>query len=80
MKLDIVSPEKIYFSGEVSSVSLPGTMGEFSILDYHAPLISALDKGRLIYKYEDKILNLEIGGGFVEVNKNKIIVCIESTL
>ena len=48
MQLKIVSPEMILFDGEVEKVVVPGAMGEFEILDHHAPIISSLEKGRVI--------------------------------
>lgn len=78
MQLKIVSPEKILFDGEVEKVVVPGAMGEFEILDHHAPIISSLEKGRVIYK-SPRIgeAQLEILGGFVEVQKNEIRLCVE---
>ena len=70
MKLEIISPEKIYFDGEVSLVTLPGKSGKFTVLEHHAPIVSMLDKGVINYQ-------LDIEAGFVEVNKNKIVVCVE---
>jgi len=78
MKLEIITPNKIEFSGEVSIVTLPGVAGSFSILDHHAPLISALSKGILSYQSDKQKENIEIEGGFVEVNKNIVTVCIEA--
>ena len=49
LHLNIVSPEKELFNGEVESVTLPGTMGSFSILPQHAPIVSSLGTGKLIY-------------------------------
>ena len=45
MLLDILTPEKLLFQGEVKSIKLPGTNGEFEILNNHAPIISTLSKG-----------------------------------
>ncbi len=77
MKLDIVSPEKVYYSGEVLLVTLPGESGIFTILENHAPIISALNKGIVSYKTMTADNSLHINGGFAEVNNNKVIVCIE---
>lgn len=78
MQLDIVSPEKNIYSGEVALVQLPGEMGSFEILFNHAPLIALLNKGRV--KIIDQARNkfyLEISGGVVEVVDNKITVLTE---
>ena len=78
LQLKIVSPEKIEFDGEVESVLVPGTMGQFEILHDHAPIISTLQKGFVEYgiKGEGKV-HLDILGGFVEVQKNKVSLCVE---
>ena len=75
LKLKIVSPERIEFTGEVSSVKVPGTSGQFEILKDHAPIISTLQKG--VVEYDGQ--RLEILGGFVEVQKNEVSLCIEKT-
>lgn len=75
LKLKIVSPERVEFSGEVESVKVPGSMGQFEILTDHAPIISTLQKG--IVEYDEK--QLAILGGFVEVQKNEVSLCIEKT-
>jgi F-type H+-transporting ATPase subunit epsilon len=81
MKLDIITPEQIYFSGEVSSVTLPGKGGFFTIWDNHAPLISSLKEGKLSYTAGGTVsAELTIGGGFVEINNNAVTVCLERVL
>ena len=78
LKLKIVSPEMIEFEGEVESVLVPGSLGQFEILVNHAPIISSLDKGRVVYALpggEKK--PLDICGGFVEVQKNIVSLCVE---
>ncbi|MDD2298683.1 MAG: ATP synthase F1 subunit epsilon [Fermentimonas sp.] len=77
MKLEIISPEKTYFKGEVDSVTLPGVMGPFQILNNHAPLISLLTKGMLVFSTNGHIKEMEITDGFVEVSNNNITVCID---
>lgn len=79
MKLEIISPEKRLYFGKAELVTLPGVEGSFSILENHAPLISILKKGKIRYKMldHDAVVNLNINGGFVEVNNNNVIVCVE---
>ena len=78
MKLEIITPEQIYFSGEVTSVTLPGTIGSFTILENHAPIISSLSDGNLIYRVNNQDKELKISGGFIEMSNNVVSVCIES--
>ena len=73
LALKIVSPEKVEFTGQVQSVKVPGAMGSFEILENHAPIISTLQKGTV--EYDGK--QLEILGGFVEVQKNEVSLCVE---
>lgn len=78
LTLKVISPEKIIFTGEVESVTVPGTLGEFEVLDGHAPLISSLEKGMVAYKpVQGERTQLAIRGGFVEVQKNQISLCVE---
>ena len=73
LKLKIVSPERIEVTGEVESVKGPGAQGNFEILTGHAPIISILTKG--VVEYDGK--QLPIQGGFVEVQKNQVSLCVE---
>ncbi|MBQ7389153.1 MAG: ATP synthase F1 subunit epsilon [Paludibacteraceae bacterium] len=79
MRLEILSPEGLVFTGEVLSVSLPGSYSAFTILKNHAPIISSLSKGVVSYvldgEGEKEIL---IDGGFVEVDNNVVTICIET--
>ncbi|MDD2244385.1 MAG: ATP synthase F1 subunit epsilon [Dysgonamonadaceae bacterium] len=78
MKLEVLTPEKKYFSGEVTSVSVPGTIGSFSMLNDHAPIISLLKKGKISYVHNEETTTLSILNGVVEMNNNKITILIES--
>jgi len=80
MKLEIITPEQIYFSGEVSLVSLPGTKGLFTVLENHAPIISSLVSGPLVYRVNGVDTTLAISGGFIEMNKNVVSVCVEAII
>ena len=77
MKLAIYTPEKMYFSGEVEVVTLPGLSGSFTVLDHHAPLISSLGKGSVMFRDKNGVTDFLIESGFVEVKKNEVIVCTE---
>ena len=79
MNLEILTPEKKLFSGEVYGVQLPGITGLFEVLDRHAPLVSALKAGR-VKVLKDKSNHLaffDIQSGFVEVLGNKTTVLVE---
>ncbi|MDR0812209.1 MAG: ATP synthase F1 subunit epsilon [Paludibacter sp.] len=78
MKLEIITPEKTVFAGEVTSVTLPGEGGLFTVWEHHAPLISALAQGKIRFvdaKNEENELQIE--GGFAQVQNNKLVVCAE---
>lgn len=77
LMLKIISPEKIVFNGEVENVTVPGTLGSFEVLNDHAPIISSLEKGHVIYTVNGEKQELEIIGGFVEVKRNEISLCVE---
>ncbi|NTU59195.1 MAG: ATP synthase F1 subunit epsilon [Chlorobiaceae bacterium] len=76
--IDIVTPQKLFFSGEVSSVIAPGQDGLFQILKGHAPLLAALKKGKVKLSLPDKSeQSFEIADGFFEVSNNKAILLSE---
>ncbi len=78
MQLDILTPDQKLFSGEVSSVLVPGKSGIFEVLEDHAPVISTLSKGqvRVQPKTGEKQL-FDIKGGVIEVLRNKVVVLAE---
>ena len=78
MILEILTPERKIFSGEVYGVQLPGISGLFEVLDKHAPLVSALKDGKLkILKDKSSTAEYSIQSGFVEVINNKTTVLVE---
>jgi F-type H+-transporting ATPase subunit epsilon len=93
MILEIVSPEALLFSGEVSSVSLPGVDGSFQMLNNHAPIVSILKQGTIkissstfkigkevaakFTKVNEQNYNLEINSGTIEMKDNKVIVLVD---
>ena len=78
MTLEIISAQEVSFTGEVSAVTLPGKMGSFTVLKDHAPIISVLVKGDVKYTTSEDGAehSLPIAGGLVDVNHNRISVCI----
>ena len=75
MKLEIITPEKKLFEGSINSITVPGSKGTFMVLHNHAPLISTLDKGQIKIVTENSQTEvIDIEGGVIEVQRNKIIV------
>ncbi|MDO8526314.1 MAG: ATP synthase F1 subunit epsilon [Deltaproteobacteria bacterium] len=81
MKLKIVTPEKLILEQEADSVTLPGTEGEMTILPTHAAMTATLKAGKLTYRSGGSKSgeSLSIGGGFVEVYKNHVLVITSGT-
>ncbi len=77
MTLEILTPDKKVYEGEANSVTLPGTMGSFEILNHHAPIISTLEDGKLIVRNAGKEDVFFINGGVVEASNNKVVVLAE---
>lgn len=82
--LQVLSPEKTLFEGEVSRVTLPGKVGSFTVLPMHAPIISSLVGGVIAfaeYRPENPRQGVEhiisISGGFVEVKSDNVTICVE---
>ncbi len=79
MKLEIITPDKKIFEGEITSVRVPGKKGSFQVLKDHAPIISTLENGPvIIVDQAGNQVNYEITGGVIEVKQNKIILLAES--
>lgn len=77
MKLEIISAHEISFEGEVTSVTLPGELGSFTVLKDHAPIISVLVKGDVKFSSENGELHeVKIEGGLADVNNNVVSVCV----
>ena len=79
MFLEIITPEKKLYSGDVKLIKVPGSKGSFEILSQHAPIISTLEKGQIkVIDTTDKAIFIEITGGVIEAQNDKIIVLAES--
>ena len=79
LNLNIISPSKSVFSGDVKSITVPGTIGSFQVLKNHAPIISTLEIGLVkIESLDGSTEFYSTGGGTVEVLNNKITLLADS--
>jgi F-type H+-transporting ATPase subunit epsilon len=80
MYLEILTPEKKLFEGNVTIATFPGADGSFQVMDHHAPLISLLKEGVVEYKSKETSQTLKITGGVVEVLKNKVVLLADAVV
>ncbi len=79
LNLNILTPSKSIFSGEVRSITVPGTVGSFQVLRNHAPLISTLEVGLVKLEFLDGSTEyFATGGGTIEILKNKVTILADS--
>ena len=76
--LEVVTPEKMVFSGKVDEVTLPGTEGEFGVLRGHEPLLTSVDIGELYFLAGGKKVYYAVNTGYAEVTGSKVTVLIET--
>ncbi len=77
--LEIVAPDRIVFSGQVTSFSAPGVEGGFQVLFDHAPFLAALTVGEIKIKApEGTDTHYAVSGGFIEVRNNKVVALVET--
>ena len=76
--LEIVTPEKMAFTGEVEEVTIPGTEGEFGVLRGHEPFLTSVDIGELSFQKEGKRTYYAVNTGYAEVTGGKVTVLIET--
>ncbi len=77
LKLRIIAPDRLVFEGDVESVTLPGTVGSFTVLNNHAPIISSLENGKIVYKDANGQSEVAVRSGFAEVCNNTLSICVE---
>jgi len=78
LMLEIVTPEKLAFSGKVEDVTIPGAEGEFGVLRGHAALLSAVDIGELNFTREGKKTYYALNTGYAEVTGDKVTILVET--
>ncbi|MCB0667931.1 MAG: ATP synthase F1 subunit epsilon [Saprospiraceae bacterium] len=78
MVISVLSPDQEIFSGEITSVKVPGTTGQFEVLQNHAPIVAALAEGSVrIKKANGETLNFDIRKGFIEVLYNEVSLLVQ---
>jgi F-type H+-transporting ATPase subunit epsilon len=81
MTLEIITPDKKIYNGEIKLVQVPGTKGSFEVLKNHAPIISTLQEGKVkVVAVNDQVFFFQITGGVIEVKQNKAILLAESVI
>ncbi len=75
---DIITQERVVFSGQVDYVSLPGVEGRMGILPNHSPLLTVLDFGEVMVRARGQEEYFAVGGGFAEVRPDKVVVLADS--
>lgn len=78
LSLEIISPAKQVFSGEIKSITVPGTKGRFQVLKNHAPIISTFEIGLIKVNLTDKTRYFATAGGTIEVLNNKVLILADS--
>jgi len=78
LKLEIVTPEKMVFSGQIEEVTIPGTEGEFGVLRGHEAFLSSVDIGELNYVKDGKKMYYAVNTGYAEVTADKVTILIET--
>jgi len=76
--LEIVTPEKMAFSGKIEEVTIPGTEGEFGVLRGHASLLSSIETGELSFIRDGKRTHYAVSTGYAEVTSGRVTVLVET--
>ena len=81
MKIEIITPDRKVYEGDIKSIRVPGKKGSLQVLKDHAPIISTLEKGPvIIVDQTNNEIRYEIQEGVIEVKQNKIILLSESVI
>ena len=78
LKLQLVTPDRSIFEGEVNEFTAPGTMGPFTILHNHSPIVSSLNPGIFKWEQDGRESKMLLGGGFLEFHENTAVVLASS--
>ncbi|MDX2074176.1 MAG: ATP synthase F1 subunit epsilon [Alphaproteobacteria bacterium] len=79
MKLQLITPEKIFFEGEIAQVQIPGALGEFGVLPGHAPFVSTIREGAVTIELAGgQTRTIQVSGGIAEVTPEKCVILADS--
>ncbi len=77
LHLQIITPEKIVFDDEVDQVTLPTSLGQITVLKNHAPLVTSIEPGELIFKRHQKLSSLASGFGLAQISAKVVKVLVD---
>lgn len=78
MHLVVLSPDKEIFDGQAVSVKVPGTDGQFEVLENHAPIVAALGTGEVtVRKEQGEVMSFTIAKGFIDVLYNEVSLLVQ---
>lgn len=80
LRLEVVTPEELKYEGDATIVQLPGYMGEMGILPEHAPLVTMLKPGELMYRNAQGTFHLAVDEGFATIAENKVVCLVDAAL
>jgi F-type H+-transporting ATPase subunit epsilon len=80
MHLNIITHNKKIFEGTIHTITLPGINGSFQVLPGHAPLITTLTSGQVVYTHESEKSELPIDEGIVSVHDNQVTLLVETSI
>ncbi len=80
MTIEIITPDRKVFTGEATSVTFPGSEGQFQVLNEHAPMVSTLAKGPVLLETITGQQRFVVDGGVVEILRNRVLVLAEAVV
>ena len=75
--LEIVTPERLKYTDDVTMVSLPGVEGQLSMLAMHAPILAMLEPGHLMIRSQNQEIHMAVGHGFVKMSGNRAVCLVD---
>jgi F-type H+-transporting ATPase subunit epsilon len=80
MQVEVITPDDKVFTGTAQGVKVPGSKGSFEVLQGHAALVSSLEKGKVRIRNGNQDIFLQIDGGVIEVQNNRVVILAEKAM